>query len=320
MVLWPFLALLAAFAAFLPAASRAASLDGIAVEVTNASEPVLCAEKDNVTIKFTSSEVRRFRLQATHPAYLAGIVQDRHAPDFTACEDLSPATTEVRPPRQVTFYEDVETWLTGTTFANFWRPHDVPFRVGDRVERGLHVVQLWVRRDERAEEVLVIYPADGYWRIRPLPPAHMRWSAYGSSFLVGPVETEGRPVVNIKEIAFDPKAMTFRISFARGGSATLKLETLDRDRLVLDVQFDQPVAGRPFAALRSMYVTEFNADVARIALREPDARGWREEPIMSFAKGRATDVWTGRLVPSRHNTSAPDMIFNRFQSTPAASR
>jgi len=314
-------ALLALLVSLLPAAAlRAASLDGIAVEVTNASEPVLCAEKDNVTIKFTSPEVRRFRLQATHPAYLAGIVQDRHAPDFTACEDLSPATTEVRPPRQVTFYEDVETWLTGTTFANFWRPHDVPFRVGDRVERGLHVVQLWVRRDERAEEVLVIYPADGYWRIRPLPPAHMRWSAYGSSFLVGPVETEGRPVVNIKEIAFDPKAMTFRISFARGGSATLKLETLDRDRLVLDVQFDQPVAGRPFAALRSMYVTEFNADVARIALREPDARGWREEPIMSFAKGRATDVWAGRLVPSRHNTSAPDMIFNRFQSTPAASR
>ena len=312
--------LFALLVSLLPAAASSASLDGIAVEVTNASEPVLCAEKDNVTIKFTSPEVRRFRLQATHPAYLAGIVQDRHAPDFTACEDLSPATTEVRPPRQVTFYEDVETWLTGTTFANFWRPHDVPFRVGDRVERGLHVVQLWVRRDQRAEEVLVIYPADGYWRIRPLPPAHMRWSAYGSSFLVGPVETEGRPVVNIKEISFDPKAMTFRISFARGGSATLKLETLDRDRLVLDVQFDQPVAGRPFAALRSMYVTEFNADVARIALREPDARGWREEPIMSFANGRATDVWAGRLAPSRHNTSAPDMIFNRFQSTPAASR
>jgi hypothetical protein len=314
------IAFLAALAAFLPAPSHAASLDGIAVEVTNASEPVLCAEKDNVTLKFASPEVRRFRVQATHPAYLAGIVQDRHAPDFTACEDLSPATTEVRPPRQVTFYEDVETWLTGTTFANFWRPHDVPFRVGDRVERGLHVVQLWVRRDERAEEVLVIYPADGYWRIRPLPPAHMRWSAYGSSFLVGPVETEGRPVVNIKEISFDPKAMTFRLSFARGGSATLKLETLDRDRLVLDVAFDGPIAGRPFAALRSMYVTEFNADVARIALREPDAKGWREEPIMSFGKGRATDVWAGRLVPSRHNTSAPDMVFNRFQAAPAASR
>src|SRR5215208_411301 len=195
--------LFAALLLALPAAGRAATLAGIAVEVTNASEPVLCAERDNGTLNLTSPEVRRFRIEAMHPAYIGALTQDRHAPDFTACEELSPATTEVRPPRQVTFYEDVETWLTGTTFANFWRPHDVPFRVGDRVERGLHVVQLWVRRDERAEEVLVIYPADGYWRIRPLPPAHMRWSAYGSSFLVGPIETEGRPVVKITEISFD---------------------------------------------------------------------------------------------------------------------
>ncbi len=310
------------FGALLLSASpaQAASIDGIAVEVTNASELVLCAEKDNVTLNLASSEVRRFRVQATHPAYIGALTQDRHAPDFTACQDLSPATTEIRPPRQVTFYEDVETWLTGTTFTNFWRPHDVPFRVGDRVERGLHVVQLWVRRDERAEEVLVIYPADGYWRIRPLPPAHMRWSAYGSSFLVGPVETEGRPLVNIKEIAFDPKTMSFRLVFARGGAATIKVDRLDRDQLALDVTFDQPIAGRPFAALRSMYVTEFNADVARLALREPDAKGWREEPIMSFSRAKATDVWAGRLVPSRHNTSAPDMIFNRFQAAPAASR
>jgi hypothetical protein len=310
----------AAFLLPLAISGRAASLDAVAVEVTNASEPVLCAEKDNVTLNLTSPEVRRFRVQATHPAYIGALTQDRHAPDFTACQDLSPATTEIRPPRQVTFYEDVETWLTGTTFTNFWRPHDVPFRVGERVERGLHVVQLWVRRDERAEEVLVIYPADGYWRIRPLPPAHMRWSAYGSSFLVGPIETDGRPLVNIKEIAFDPKTMSFRLAFARGGTATLRVDKLDRDQLALDVTFDHPVVGRPFAALRSMYVTEFNADVARLALREPDAKGWREEPIMSFGRAKATDVWAGRLAPSRHNTSAPDMIFNRFQEAPAASR
>jgi hypothetical protein len=84
------------------------------------------------------------------------------------------------------------------------------------------------------------------------------------------------------------------------------------------VTLDQPVAGRPFAALRSMYVTEFNADVTRIALREPDAKGWREEPIMTFGSAKATDVWAGRLVPSRHNTSAPDMIFNRFEGAPAS--
>jgi hypothetical protein len=61
-----------------------------------------------------------------------------------------------------------------------------------------------------------------------------------------------------------------------------------------------------------MYVTEFNADVARIAVREEGAPSWTEEPIMKFRGAKATDVWMGRLVPSRHNTSAPDMMLNRF--------
>ncbi len=292
-----------------------ATADPVAVHVANASEPVLCAEKDNVTLTFASPEVTRFRIEAVHPAYVGAMREDRFAPDFTACpRDLSRETTEVKPPKRVTFYEDVETWLTGYTFTNFWRPHDIPFRVGDRVERGLHVVQLWVRRDERAEEVLVIYPGDGYWRIRPLPPRHLGWSAYGSSFLVGPVENDGRPLVRISGVAFDPATMTFTLSFAAGGGATLKVDTLDRERLALDVRLDRPVTDRPFAALRSMYVTEANADVARIALREEGARAWREEPIMTFKAARATDVWTGRLVPSRHNTSAPDLTFNRFES------
>ena len=71
-------------------------------------------------------------------------------------------------------------------------------RVGNRVETGFHLLQLWTRYQERAEEVLVLYPADGYWRARPLPPQNLRWSAYGSSFLIGPVETAGRPFVDIQ--------------------------------------------------------------------------------------------------------------------------
>jgi hypothetical protein len=213
----------------------------------------------------------------------------------------------------------VDLWLTGHTFANFWRESDVTFRVGDRVEKNLHLVQLWVRKKERAEEVLVIYPADGYWRIRPLPPEHLGWNAYGSSLLIGPVEMDGRPVVNLKDIAFDSKTMTFTLTFSDGSRGTVRIDALDEERLALDVSFERPVAGKPFAALRSMYVTEFNADVARIAVREEGARAWREEPIMGFGKARATDAWMGRLVPSRHNTSAPDMIFNRFRATPPAS-
>ncbi len=301
------------FLAIVPA--RAATLDGLAVEVQNLSEPVLCAEKDNVTLAFASPQVRSFRVEATHPPYIGTLREDRFAPDFTACgSELTPGTTEVKPPRRVTFYEDVETWVTGYTFANFWRPNDVPFRVGDRVERGLHVVQLWVRRNERAEEVLVVYPGDGYWRIRPLPPAHLGWSAYGSSLLIGPVENAGRPVVNLSSIDFDPATKTFRVGFANGGGATIRIGALDRDRLALDVTLDEPVGERPFAALRSMYVTEFNADVARVAAREPGATGWREEPVMTYRGGRATDLWAGRLVPSRHNTSAPDHVFTRFEA------
>jgi hypothetical protein len=303
-------ALLACFVSF---SAAAASLDGLAVEVTNTSEPVLCAEKDNVTLNLASAEVKSFRIEAAHPAYIGALREDRFAPDWTACGDLTEAGSAVPPVRKVTFYEDVDMWLVGFEFANFWRKSDVEFHVGGVVEKNLHLVQLWVRRNERAEEVAVLYPADGYWRIRPLPPAHLGWSAYGSSFLIGPVEVKGRPIVDLKRVAFDPKTKTFRIDFATGGGASLAISTLSPERLTVDVTLDRPVTGSPFATLRSMYVTEFNADVARIALLEKGARSWREEPIMTFKGGIGTDLWTGRLVPSRHNTSAPDMVFSRFK-------
>lgn len=299
-------------------AANAATLDGLAVEVENKSEPVLCAEKDNITLAMTSPEVKSFRIEATHPAYIGALQLDRFAADWTACDmkgdPVFPAT-----PRRVTFYESIDLWLVGYTFPGFWRPNDVTFKVGDRVEKGLHMVQLWMLVNGRSEEVLVVYPPDGYWRARPLPPGHMRWSAYGSSFLVGPIEDKGRPVVEMKEISFDPKTKTFQMNFAKGGSAKLTVSKIDDDAQAIDVSFDKPITGGPFAALRSMYVTEFNADSARVAVRGPDQAGWREEPIMAFKAAKATDIWAGRLVPSRHNTSAPDMIFNGFSKseTPA---
>jgi len=59
-------------------------------------------------------------------------------------------------------------------------------------------------------------------------------------------------------------------------------------------------------------VTDFNNDVARIAVREQGAKGWREDGIMALTRATATDVWAGRTVPSRHNTSSPDMAFGGF--------
>jgi hypothetical protein len=191
----------------------------------------------------------------------------------------------------------------------------VPVKVGDRIENGLHLLQLWTSRHGGFDEVLVLYPADGYWRARPMPPANLRWSAYGSSFLIGPVETAGRPIVDIKDVSYEPESKTFTLNFARGGSATLRVETLNDERMVLDVNLSQSVgAQRPFAALRSMFVSEGNSDVARIGWRAKDSERWLQEPVMDFKRANASELWAGRLVPSRHNMSAPDMVFRDFSA------
>jgi len=308
-------AVLAALACITPPAFAAGD---IAVEVKNESEPVLCAEKDNVTIKAISPEVRRFQIEAAHPAYIAGLVRDNWDADWTNCDMKGdPSFAPPTPPRRVTFWETIEYWLVGYTFPSFWRPADTTFRVGDRVEKGLHIVQLWKLGKDKSYEVLVVYPQDGYWRARPLPPEHLGQSSYGSSFLFGPVEQDGRPVVNIREIEFDPKTLSFKLAFKDGSNGTLKLDSVDENRMVLNAVLDRPVMGdKAFVALRSMYVTEFNNDVARIAVREPGAKGWREEPLMPFQGGKATDIWMGRATHSRHNTSSPDMVFRHFSADP----
>jgi hypothetical protein len=290
----------------------ARAADELAVDLVNASEPTLCAEKDNVYVKLASPEVRRFTVEAQHPAYAATIVVDRYAPDFRNC-DMSADPAHKAEPRRVTLYETNEWQLVGHAFPSYWRPNKVPVRVGDRVETGLHLLQLWTRFQERAEEILVLYPADGYWRARPLPPPHLRWSAYGSSFLVGPVEMAGRPLVDIKEIAFDPATRSFRLAFTRGGAATLRLAALDQERISLDVGLDAAVSGVPLAALRSMFVTEINNDVAHIGWRSKGSQAWRQEPVMSFKRADAVEIWAGRTIPSRHNLSAPDMLFRDFK-------
>src|SRR5580700_3577623 len=265
------LALLAAAAAGLDRPAHAAD---VAVEVANASVPTLCAENDNVDLRFFSAAVRQFTVVAEHPAYAGTIVADRSAPDFRNCNMAGDPAFKAEP-RRVTIYETGDLQLIGYTFPSFWRPNTVPVRVGSRVEAGLHLLQLFVKFKERTEEVLVLYPADGYWRARPLPPEHLSYSAYGSSFLIGPIEDEGRPFVDISDIAFDPATRTFRLAFTRGGEATLRLDAVDREHVALDVTFDRPIAGaRPFAALRSMFVTETNADVAQVAWRTPGGKAY----------------------------------------------
>lgn len=329
------LRLLAGSAALL--APALAFAEPVGVTVRNESVAATCAETDNVSLTLVSEKVETFRIIARHPAYIGTLLMDRTEPDFETC-DMSrdpvvpsepqppapgaataktPAAAAPAPaaaPKRVTIFETPDLWLTGYIFPSFWRAATVPFRVGGEVTQGLHMVQLWVRHEDKAEEVLVVYPPDGYWRARPLAPAHMRSTAYGSSFLVGPVEQAERPLVRLKEIDFAPQTRTFTLHFADGGKARMQVAKLDRDALTLGVEFDGPHPAT-FAALRSMYVTEGNADVARVAWRTTGKGGMGEAPVMSFADAQdVAMLWAGRLVPSRHNTSAPDYIFEGFSA------
>ena len=67
-----------------------------------------------------------------------------------------------------------------------------------------------------------------------------------------------------------------------------------------------------------MHVTRFNNDVADVAALEAGASSWSESPVMQFkGAARATEVWAGRLLPSRHNTSSPDMVLGNFAGSSA---
>ena len=305
----------AALVSALLVAAGAAHAASLKVEAVNASTPTRCAETDNVYVKFLSPKVKHFTVEAAHPAYLGNLTADDKAPNFGKC-DMSHDPVFKFTPRQVTLYTDAKWELRGFTYPNFWRPSQVAVRAGGRTETGLHLLQLWTRGTERDEEVLVLYPADGYWRARPLAPLKLGWeidpllpTAYGSSFMAGPVEQKRRPFVDIKDVVFDPAAGAFHLNFVRGGAAKVRIGTLNHERISLDVQLEKPLGKMPFAALRSMFVSAENADVAQVAAN--GAAG--KTPVMKFRQARISEFWAGRSRPSHHNTSAPDMVFRDFR-------
>src|ERR1700758_3048925 len=105
----------------LVSAQPAQAADDLAVDVVNASVPTLCAEKDNVTLDLLSPTVRRFTVEATHPAYIGTITNDRAAPDFAHCE-FAAAALAPAPARRITIFETEDWQLIGHKLPNFWRP------------------------------------------------------------------------------------------------------------------------------------------------------------------------------------------------------
>ncbi|WP_293856507.1 hypothetical protein [uncultured Alsobacter sp.] len=284
--------------------------------VTSRTVPTLCAEDDNVYLTLSGAKIRHFRIEARHPAVIGSIVVDSTAPDFTNCtiEDKPPGP-ERKDDRIVLFEDDAMILVGYRGDPAFWRKDEVPLRVGTGAEEhNIHLVQLFMKRPGKEPyEYLVLYPMDGYWRARPLPPERLPQVAYGTSFLVGRVDEKQRPFVAIKSIKFDPRAKIFELTFPKGDVTTVRVESVTDQATKIEVMFEKPVSGRPFAALRSMFVTDANADSAVVAYRQPWKKGWEQRHVMDFRGTQASELWLGRTMTSRHNTSAPDTLIYDIQ-------
>lgn len=289
----------------------------LAVTARDEGYVTTCAEMDNVVVTLESPEAARFEIRARHPAYAAAASQPSHAADFSNCDFPKEPIWDFEPESFV-LHEDSRFRLQGHRLSKSWRPEEVSVSVGDRTWPVLHLLQLVVKTDGGEGsggsdvQVLVLYPADGYWRAKPLPSAGRRDTPFGTSFLVGPVEVDRRPLVKLTGVRFDPVTLSFHLSFVRGGEGVVRVESADAEELRLGVALSDPVADLPFALLSSMHVAEDNADVGRIRNRPQGEVLWDRHPPVAFEAFQGAEFDFGRDVPSRHNTLAPDLVFGPF--------
>ena len=281
----------------------------LVVTVKDKGVKTACAEEDNVYAVVSAPAVKGFEVAARHPAYGKALKADNYKADFSGCQQQAFNGQKDYPftPRTVVLYEDDKVRINGVTYGGYWRPDVVEVEGAGRKDSGFHLLQLFIKHGAEIQEALVLHDADGYWRLRPLPLPQFGGAVYGSSFLVGPVEESTRPYVRIRKVTIDPKALNFHLDYAKGGSADLKVVRLDHEELRLKVKIDPPVADGPFAALRSMYVAPDNADTAELRV------DGRTRPAVGFGEMTGRAISFARSVPSKHNTSAPDISFSDFE-------
>jgi hypothetical protein len=304
----------------LPAAP-ASELTAPAVKVINATRPTQCAEEDNVYVKLEGEGVRKLRIEARHPSYMAKVKVDSYEPDFSNC-NFDPEGHPTDPkytfmPKRVVLWESDRFLMIGNTHETFWRPNKVDFKVGSELTREVHLVQVYLKDKDEPKlgrhQFLVLYPPDGYWRAKPIPMLPLNYGVYGTSFLVGPIEEAGRPVVELASVEFVPARMTFVLVYRDGSRGEMKITEVSRERVALDYTHDRSLPDdKPMAAIRSMYVLPDKADTAEVSWRPLRTRARVTRPLPEFTSERALEVNFGRSVLSRHNASAPDISFGGF--------
>ncbi|HKU37559.1 MAG TPA: hypothetical protein VJR89_05410 [Polyangiales bacterium] len=291
------------------------------VRVVNATRPTQCAEEDNVYVKLQGESLRRLRVEARHPRYMSRVSVDSYAPDFSNCkfdENAHPTDPKYEfTPKRVILWESDKYLLVGNTHETFWRPNRVDFTVQGHTTPELHLVQMYLKDAAEPKlgrhQFLVLYPPDGYWRAKPLPTLPLNYGVYGASFLVGPVEEAGRPVVEIEHVEFVPQTLSFRLAYRDGSHGEMRVAELDRQHVALEYTHDRDLpAAQPLAAIRSMYVEPVKSDTAEVSWRGEQAARLQTSSIAAFKTASAVEVSFGRSSLSKHNASAPDMWFGGF--------
>lgn len=279
----------------------------------NLTTPTSCAEEDNVNVPLSlprRSKRFSFTIEARHPAYEIGY--GNREPDFSSCP---PATSAASAPQEtIKLYDDhVSTAVLAVRDPNFHTP-GMRVTVPGNAANDVHFIRL-VRKVADADswpEVLVLY-SDGNLRLKPQAPVsggdqeHGGDPAFGSSVIVGPTLRSTRPVAQVRSVSYDALRHTFRVTYAAGGFADLRIQQVDRfaTRVRVMARFATS-PDTPFATLRSMFVAEGNSDVDQVVWVDDSGVG-HAEGIMGFGSSPASEFLFRRATRSRHNTSAPDI-------------
>ncbi|WP_434608897.1 hypothetical protein [Pseudomonas sp. R1-7] len=292
------------------------------VTAINASYSTRCAEEDNVYLKLVGGGIRKLRIEAMHPVYLKSLKSGESAADFSGCSFTEKSNSQDQVffsvPKQVVLWESNDLLIVGNTLERFWRPNAVEIYINGVGHKNIHLIQVY-SKDLRqpngtANQFLVLYPPDGYWRLKPLAAPYLDTGGYGTSFLVGPIDEALRPVVDLTKVEFIPANRTFELDYRDGSHGSMKIVEINRQHAVLDYTHDRPsLAGQPLAAMRSMYVAPDNADASQVTYQSREGGALIEEPLMEFDRADVQSIRLGRSVPSKHNASAPDMWFGHFR-------
>ena len=91
-----------------------------------------CAPKGTMSLLIsTSGAVRTFRISAVHPTYMGTLQRDSSRGRLDGLHRTEdPRAGPPQPPKRKTLYEDIEMWVVGLTFQDFWRPASATVRIG----------------------------------------------------------------------------------------------------------------------------------------------------------------------------------------------